>query len=49
VIFHGGATFAAHATVIYPQPNMGMGVEFSSVEPEQLEVLLKWLKKLSAK
>jgi len=49
VISHGGATFTAHATVIYPQPNMGMGVEFSSVEPEQLEVLLKWLKELSAK
>jgi len=28
---------------------MGMGVEFSAVEPEQLEVLLKWLEELSAK
>jgi len=43
VIFHGGATFTVHATVIYPQPNMGMGVVFSAVEPEQLEVLTKWL------
>jgi PilZ domain len=43
VIFHGGATFTALATVIYPQPNMGMGVEFSTVEPEQLEVLRTWL------
>ena len=49
VIFHGGATFTARATVIYPQPNMGMGVEFSAAEPEQLEVLMKWLKELSAK
>jgi hypothetical protein len=49
VIFHGGATFTALATVIYPQPNMGMGVEFSAVEPEQLKVLLKWLEELSAK
>ena len=49
VIFHGAATFTALATVIYPQPNMGMGIEFSSVEPEQLEVLLSWIKELSAK
>jgi hypothetical protein len=49
VISHGGATFSAVATVIYPQPNMGMGVEFSTVEPEQLEVLVKWLKEVSAK
>jgi PilZ domain-containing protein len=49
VIFHGSATFTALATVIYPQPNMGMGIEFSSVVPEQLEVLLSWIKELSAK
>ena len=49
VIFHGDATFTALATVICPQPNMGMGVEFSAVEPEQLKVLLKWLEELSAK
>lgn len=47
VIFHGGVTFTVHATVIYPQPNMGMGVVFSAVEPEQLEVLMKWLSELS--
>lgn len=47
VIFHGDATFTAFATVIYPQPNMGMGVEFSAVEPDQLEVLLKWVKELT--
>jgi hypothetical protein len=49
VIFHGGATFAANATVIYPQPNMGMGVVFSAAEPEQLEVLIKWLAELAGK
>ena len=43
VIFHEGVTFTAYATVIYPQPNMGMGVVFSAVAPEQLEVLTKWL------
>jgi hypothetical protein len=49
VIFHGGATFTAHATVIYPQPNMGTGVVFSPVEPKQLEVLMKWLAELGGK
>ena len=49
VVFHGDATFTALATVIYTQPNMGMGVEFSAVEPEQLEILLSWIKELSAK
>jgi hypothetical protein len=48
VIFHGRATFTALATVIYQQPNMGMGVEFSGVQPEQLEVLLAWIEKLDA-
>ena len=27
--------------MIHPQPNMGIGVVFSAVEPEQLEVLMK--------
>jgi len=49
LIFHGDATFTAPAKVIYPQANMGIGVEFSAVEPEQPEVLLKWLEELSAK
>jgi hypothetical protein len=49
VISHGAATFTGFATVIYTQRNMGMGVEFTGVELEQLEVLLKWLKELSGK
>jgi len=28
---------------------MGMGIEFSALEPEQSEVLLSWIKELSAK
>lgn len=44
VVFHGDVTFTALATVIYPQANMGMGVQFSAVERDQLEVLLNWLK-----
>lgn len=49
LIFHGDTTFTACATVVYPQRNLGMGVEFSAVEPKQLEVLRKWLAELSAK
>ena len=49
VIFHGGVTFTVHATVVYPQSNMGMGVVFSAVESEQMEVLTKWLSELSSK
>ena len=49
VIFHCDATFTALAAVIYSLRNLGMGVLFKSVEPEQLEVLLQWLKELSAK
>jgi hypothetical protein len=37
VSFHEGATFAANATVMYAQPNMGMGVVISVLEPEHLE------------
>lgn len=43
LIFHGDTTFTVRATVVYPQRHLGMGVEFSAVEPEQLEVLRKWL------
>ena len=43
VIFHGDSKFTALATVMYSQPNMGMGVLFKAVEPEQLEVLQSWL------
>ncbi len=42
-ITHGGATFTTLAKVIYSQANMGMGVAFTALEPDQKEVLLKWL------
>ena len=37
------ATFEAHATVVYSQPNMGMGVAFRDVEERYLKVLQKWM------
>ena len=43
VIVHGDSKFTALATVMYSQPNLGMGARFKTVEPEQLEVLRTWL------
>src|SRR6266481_7296305 len=37
------ATFEARATVVYSQPNMGMGVAFQNVEERYLKVLQKWM------
>ena len=40
-------TFEAKARVVYAQQGMGMGLAFSTVEPDQLWVLEKWLGALS--
>lgn len=40
-------TFETRANVVYAQPGMGMGLAFTSVEPDQLWVLEKWLGTLS--
>lgn len=42
-------TFEAQANVVYAQMGMGMGLSFTSVEPDQLFVLEKWLGNLSGK
>ncbi|MFZ0640253.1 MAG: PilZ domain-containing protein [Candidatus Acidiferrales bacterium] len=42
-------TFEAKARVVYTQMGMGMGLVFTSVEPDQLFVLEKWLGNLSGK
>ena len=47
VIFHCDASFTALARVIYSLRNLGMGVLFKSVEPEQLETLRTWLAELN--
>src|SRR3989449_4682418 len=36
-------SFEAEGTVVHSQPGMGMGVAFTAVSPDQLEVLRKWL------
>jgi hypothetical protein len=42
-IFVEGSFFETHATVIYSQPNAGMGVAFRELKPYFVEVLRKWL------
>lgn len=39
--------FESRATVVYSLPSMGMGLVFSSPEPEQLQTLRKWIGELS--
>jgi hypothetical protein len=40
-------SFESRARVVYETPGVGMGLAFTSVEPDQLWVLEKWLGKLS--
>ena len=42
-IFDEGSFFETHATVVYSQPNAGMGVAFRDLKPYFVEVLKKWL------
>jgi hypothetical protein len=45
-ISEGELKFESHATVVYSQANMGMGVAFQDVEERYLEVLQKWMAKV---
>src|SRR5437899_12662522 len=40
-------SFDAEGTVAHSQPGLGMGVAFTAVSPDQLEVLRKWLGELT--
>jgi hypothetical protein len=40
-------SFEAHASVVYSKTGMGMGLQFTAIEPAQLTVLDKWLDELS--
>jgi hypothetical protein len=42
-IFVEGSFFEAHATVVYSQPNIGMGIAFRDLKPAFSAVLKKWL------
>ena len=45
-ITHQDATCEALGKVIYSQPNIGMGVVFTEVEPGSQTLLDKWLREL---
>ena len=40
---YGGADVAALARVVYARPDLGMGVVFTSVEPEAERILGGWI------
>jgi hypothetical protein len=40
-------SFEAEATVVYSKIGMGMGLAFTSIDPQQMGVLEKWLGELS--
>jgi len=42
-IFTGTDFFEAHATVVYSQPNLGVGLAFRNVEQHFFPTLKKWL------
>jgi PilZ domain len=44
---HANASFEAFGTVVHSQPNMGMGVAFTRIEPDYLTVLERWIGALS--
>jgi len=44
-IFCDDGFFEAKSTVVYSQPNMGMGVTFQTVQPFFMATLKKWLLK----
>jgi len=45
-IAHGSTNFEAFGKVAYAQPKLGMGVIFTSIEPNDQTVLENWLAKL---
>ena len=42
-ISHAGAKFVAVGKVAFVVPNMGMGVAFTNVDGNQMEILQRWL------
>jgi hypothetical protein len=48
-ITHGGTSLAALGKVVHSEPNSGMGVAFTEIEPPSQGVLEKWLASLRTK
>jgi hypothetical protein len=42
-ITHNDESFTTLGIVAHAEPNIGMGISFTQVEPNQKEILLRWL------
>jgi hypothetical protein len=45
-ITHGGTILAALGKVVHSEPNSGMGIAFTEIEPRNQAILEKWLASL---
>jgi PilZ domain len=45
-IWHAGVNFHAEGKVAHSQPNLGMGITFTEIEPGSLPILDTWLASL---
>ncbi len=45
-LFHGGGYIPALGTVIYGRQELGMGIMFTSLEPEDQRILAGWIAEL---
>lgn len=42
-IQHASREFRANAVAVYAHPSMGMGIKFTEIEPESINILCYWL------
>ena len=47
-LFHGGGYIPTLGTVIYGRVELGMGIMFTSVEPEDQRILAGWIAELTS-
>jgi hypothetical protein len=47
-LFHGGGYIPALGTVIYGRVELGMGIMFTTVEPEDQRILAGWIAELTS-
>lgn len=48
ILYHE-QSFSANGSVVYSQPNMGMGMSFDEIAAEQQIILEKWIAELEGK
>lgn len=44
---HRGAHIAAHARVVYASPELGMGLAFTRIDPQDERILSNWIEELT--